>query len=113
MEANANRSTEETLDILSCLLMSALRLDPSYRLPIPALLMHGQQDRMGDVVNDMRSWARREPHTTYAVVPHAGHTSNLDNPAAFTRLLIDFINALPQTARAVDDPHHVGQSPHP
>src|SRR5690349_2510178 len=98
MEANANRSTQETLDILNCLLTSALRPDRNYPLPVPALLIHGQHDRVGDIVNDMRTWARREPGVTYAVIPNAGHTSNLDNPTVFTRLLIDFIDNLPEAA---------------
>lgn len=98
LEVNAHRSNEETIDILTCLLTNALRPDPSYRLPVPALLVHGQLDHIGDIATDMRAWARREPLAKYAVIPGAGHASNLDNPAVFTNLLVEFIDQLPPTA---------------
>lgn len=98
MEVNAHRSNEETIDILTCLLTTALQPDPSYRLPVPALLVHGELDHIGDIATDMRAWARREPLATYAVIPGAGHTSNLDNPAVFTHLLVEFIDQMPPLA---------------
>ena len=98
LEVNAHRSNEETIDILTCLLTNALQPDPSYRLPVPALLVHGQLDHIGDIATDMRAWARREPLARYAVIPGAGHASNLDNPAVFTNLLIEFIDQLPPPA---------------
>ena len=98
LEVNAHRSNEETIDILTCLLTNALRPDPSYRLPVPALLVHGQLDHIGDIATDMRGWAHREPLARYAVIPDAGHASNLDNPAVFTNLLVEFIDQLPPTA---------------
>jgi 3-oxoadipate enol-lactonase len=94
LEVNAHRSNEETIDILTSLLTTALQADPAYRLPMPALLVHGQRDHIGDIVTDMRAWAQREPLATYAVIPGAGHASNLDNPAAFTDLLVEFIDDL-------------------
>ena len=98
LEVNAHRSNEETIDILTCLLTNALRPDPSYRLPVPALLVHGQLDHIGNIDTDMRGWAHREPLARYAVIPDAGHASNLDNPAVFTNLLVEFIDQLPPTA---------------
>ena len=95
LETNAHRSNEETIDILTSLLTTALHADPTYRLPVPALLVHGQRDHIGDIVTDMQAWAQREPLATYAVIPGAGHTSNLDNPAVFTDLLVEFIDGLP------------------
>jgi 3-oxoadipate enol-lactonase len=104
LEVNAHRSNEETIDILTCLLTNALRPDPSYRLPVPALLVHGQLDHIGDIATDMRGWAHREPLARYAVIPDAGHASNLDNPAVFTNLLIEFIDQLPPTAATEPPP---------
>ena len=111
LEVNAHRSNEETIDILTCLLTNALRPDPSYRLPVPALLVHGQLDHIGDIATDMRGWAHREPLARYAVIPDAGHASNLDNPAVFTNLLIEFLDQLPPTADNepppdLSDEHH-------
>lgn len=92
LEVNARRSTNETLAILDGLLTGALRPDACYRLPVPALLVHGQHDRIGDIATDLQAWARRDPRAIYAVIPAAGHTSNLDNPTAFTDLLVAFID---------------------
>jgi 3-oxoadipate enol-lactonase len=92
VEVNAHRSNRETVDILTALLTTALRPDPTYRLPIPSLLVHGALDHIGDIATSTREWARREPLGRYAVVPDAGHASNLDNPAAFDALLLPFLD---------------------
>ena len=54
--------------------------------------MHGQLDHLGDIALSTRSWADREPLAEYAVIPAAGHASNLDNPAAFTAALLAFLD---------------------
>ncbi len=90
-EANAHRSNDETIDILASLLTHALRPDPGYQLPVPTLLMHGADDSIGDIRGSTARWARREPLAEYAVIPAAGHASNLDNPAAFTAVLQKFL----------------------
>ena len=91
LEANAGRSNRETVRILTSLLTSALRAEQDYRLPVPTLLVHGQRDYLGDIAANTRAWAQREPLAEYAVIPGAGHASNLDNPAAFTALLLGFL----------------------
>lgn len=98
MDANAHRSNSDTVDILTSLLTSALRPEPHYRLPVPALLLHGQRDQIGDIATSMRLWAQREPLARYAVIPHAGHASNLDNPDYFTQLLIAFMEEVEHPA---------------
>ena len=90
-EANAHRNNDETISILASLLTQALRPDPGYRLPVPTLLMHGEDDSIGDIRRATARWARREPRAEYAVIPAAGHASNLDNPAAFTGVLQEFL----------------------
>jgi pimeloyl-ACP methyl ester carboxylesterase len=95
---NRHRSPRETADILTALLTAALRPDPTYRLPVPALLVHGERDRVGTTA-EMLTWARREPLARSAVIPGAGHVSNLDNPDAFTAILATF---LAETACADD-----------
>ncbi len=92
LDANAHRSARETVDILTSLLMTALRAEPGYRLPVPTLLMHGDLDRIGDIKASLRTWARSDPRARYAVIPHAGHASNLDNPRAFTAVLQAFLD---------------------
>ena len=39
----------------------ALHPDPDYRLPVPTLLLHGADDRVGDIVAGSREWAARDP----------------------------------------------------
>jgi pimeloyl-ACP methyl ester carboxylesterase len=91
MEVNAHRSNQETVEILTSLLTTALHSDPGYRFPVPALLVHGKLDRIGDIATTMPVWAQREPLARYAAIPNAGHASNLDNPDEFTALLEDFL----------------------
>jgi pimeloyl-ACP methyl ester carboxylesterase len=91
LEANAHRSNSETVGILVSLLTTALRPDRDYRLPVPTLLIHGEADRIGDIARGTAAWARREPLAEHAVIPAAGHASNLDNPEAFTEELDTFL----------------------
>jgi pimeloyl-ACP methyl ester carboxylesterase len=91
LEANAHRSNSETVGILASLLTTALRPDRLYRLPVPTLLITGEVDRIGDIARGTAAWARREPLAEHAVIPAAGHASNLDNPEAFTEQLDTFL----------------------
>jgi hypothetical protein len=84
LDVNANRSTRDAVQIVSSLLASALHADRDYRLPIPTLLVHGDGDGMGVVVEGTRAWAEREPLGLYVTIPDAGHASNQDNPEIFT-----------------------------
>ena len=91
LEANRHRSNHDTVGILASLLTDALRPDPNYRLPVPTLLVCGEFDGIGDVARGSRAWARRDALAEYAEIPGAGHTSNLDNPEAFTKVLEAFL----------------------
>jgi 3-oxoadipate enol-lactonase len=104
LEANAHRSNQETVAILSSLLTTALRSEPTYRLPVPALLVHGDRDRIGDIATGTRAWAGREPLAAYAVIPEAGHASNLDNPEVFTAVLRAFLDRTTAPLDLVDGP---------
>jgi 3-oxoadipate enol-lactonase len=91
LDVNENRSVAKTLQILVSLVNDALHPDPDYRLPVPTLLIHGDGDRIGDIVASTRGWAAREPLAEYVVVPDAGHASNQDNPEAFNAALTAFL----------------------
>jgi 3-oxoadipate enol-lactonase len=88
---NADRTNAETYQILAELLATALHADPDYELPVPTLLLHGDVDRVGDIVDSTRAWAARDDRAEYVVVPGAGHASNQDNPAAFNAALLAFL----------------------
>jgi pimeloyl-ACP methyl ester carboxylesterase len=104
LEVNAHRSNRETVAILTSLLTTALRPDPGYRLPVPTLLVHGDRDRIGDIASATRAWAEREPLAQYAVIPEAGHASNLDNPEEFTAVLQAFLDGVTEPLELVDGP---------
>jgi len=93
-EVNQDRPVEEILQILMSLVNDALHPDPGYRLPVPSLLLHGEGDRIGDIIPGTRAWAAREPLASYVVIPDAGHASNLDNPEAFNAALLAFLSAV-------------------
>lgn len=89
-------------------LVASLHPEPGYRLPVPTLLLHGSDDRLGDIARGTRAWAERDPRAEYAVVPDAGHVSNLDNPEAFTAELRSFLDReLPAAPRAREVPRKV------
>lgn len=77
--------------------IAALWLDsgfPSdYVVPKPFLLTHGDQDRANGNVypKQAKVWAAREPNCRYEIIPDAGHTAHMDNPAAFNAILLDFL----------------------
>jgi pimeloyl-ACP methyl ester carboxylesterase len=91
LAANRHRSNHETVGILASLLTQALRPDPTYRLPVPTLLVCGEFDGIGDVARGSRAWGRRDARAQFAEIPDAGHASNLDNPQAFTEVLEAFL----------------------
>ena len=55
LDANEDRTTLEVLQILTSLLDQALHPEPDYRLPVPTLLVHGDDDRVGDIATAARS----------------------------------------------------------
>jgi 3-oxoadipate enol-lactonase len=91
-EVNRDRSSRDTVAILTSMLGAALHPDETYRLPVPTLLLHGDGDQLGDIAAGTRAWAAREPLAEYAVVPDAHHASNQDNPEAFNAAVTSFLD---------------------
>jgi 3-oxoadipate enol-lactonase len=83
--------TEETWLALTKAIPSFFHDDVDYRLPMPFLLMHGEQDVLITGEQDAE-WARREPHCRSVVIPQAGHHAHQDNPAFFNAVLLDFLS---------------------
>ncbi len=73
-------------------LAQVLHYEPGYRIAQPMLLTHGDKDVTGNIKRTAPEWAAREPHCRYIVVPGAGHMANMDNPAFFNRILLDFLS---------------------
>ena len=91
-EVNRTRSTQDAVQILSSMLTGALHPDQAYRLPVPTLLMHGDNDHLGDILHSTRAWAQREPLAEYLAIPRARHASNQDNPLAFNTAVTPFLD---------------------
>jgi 3-oxoadipate enol-lactonase len=72
-------------------LFYALHPDPSYRTPVPELLIRGEYDRLGNAEKVMPHWARRDPYASYVVIDNAGHVANQDNPSQFNDVLGAFL----------------------
>ena len=69
-----------------------LRYEPDYCISHPLLLTHGKYDILEKFKKAMPTWAARDPHCRYVVIPDAGHCANQDNPEFFNRVLLDFLH---------------------
>ncbi len=67
--------------------------DPSLRIEVPLLLLHGDRDQAGTIRRDMPLWARQEPAAIYHVIPDAAHNANQDNPEFTNRVMRAFLQA--------------------
>jgi 3-oxoadipate enol-lactonase len=70
---------------------SALHAEPGYRISAPLLLLHGAQDKMGDIAKIAPQWCAREPNCQYEVIPDARHFAPLEQPERFNRLVMAFL----------------------
>lgn len=68
-----------------------LHKEPGYRIPVPALLTHGDRDDAGRIRAYAQQWANEQPNARYEIIPNAGHNANQDNPTFLNRLLLDFL----------------------
>ena len=75
-------------------LTNGLHAEPGYKINQPLLLMHGDQDAMGDIKKIAPAWAAREPNCQYVVIPNARHFAVLDNPQFFNASLMAFLENL-------------------
>jgi pimeloyl-ACP methyl ester carboxylesterase len=75
-------------------LVENVRDEPGYRVPVPLLLVRGEGDRLGNIAKAMPAWAQRDG-AREVVLPGAGHAANQDDPAAFDRVVLEFLAELP------------------
>ncbi|WP_430593209.1 alpha/beta fold hydrolase [Humidisolicoccus flavus] len=64
--------------------------NPSYRTPVPLLLIRGELDRTGNIAAAMPQWAAAEGVAEH-VVPGAGHLVTQDSPEVVTETLLDYL----------------------
>lgn len=68
--------------------------DPSLRIDMPLLLLHGDRDRAGTICRDMPPWGRQEPRVTYQIIPDAAHNANQDRPEFANRAITAFLKSI-------------------
>ncbi|MGH9222928.1 MAG: alpha/beta fold hydrolase [Acidimicrobiales bacterium] len=75
---------------------------------VPTLVVVGEEDGVSppDVAQDM---ARRLPNARLAVIPGAGHLSNLETPEAFNRELLAFLDGFQLSRRERPAPGSTGR----
>ncbi len=91
LEASAQLTKEETVRVMKTL-MAALHHEPGYEVTIPELLVRGSDDTLGNIRKVMNAWRARDPNSELVVIPQAGHAANMDNPEAFNRTVLDWLN---------------------
>ncbi|HEX2864428.1 MAG TPA: alpha/beta hydrolase [Deinococcales bacterium] len=62
-------------------------------LSVPTLILVGEHDQVTNL-DEARAMAAAVPAATLAVIPGAGHLSNLENPAGFNARLLTFLRGL-------------------
>ena len=63
-----------------------------HRIACPALVIAGDQDAVTRL-EECRGMAESIRDCKFVSIPNAGHLSNLENPAAFNRALLDFLQS--------------------
>ena len=87
-------------DALMCFTSPPERFDFS-RLSMPVLMMTGQYDRLASP-DEIRGVAGRilaqapRADVRYETIPDAGHVCNVEQPDAYSRMLLDFLERLPR-----------------
>ena len=72
------------------------------RLAVPVLIVNGEYDS-DTRIGAGAELARALRHARLAMIPGAGHLSNLDNPAAYNKVLGDFFASHSRTAASSED----------
>jgi pimeloyl-ACP methyl ester carboxylesterase len=88
--ATAQLSKKELARIMKSLL-AALHHEGRYKVPIPELLSHGDQDRLGNIRKVMPRWRQRDPQREFVAISDASHCSNIDNPAFFNSVVLEWL----------------------
>lgn len=93
-EAMALLSSAEILAVMNATL-DLVRPEPSYRIAKPFVLIRGAESRAGSIAKQGPAWAAREPQCRGDItIAGAAHCVNLDQPEAFDRALLGFLDAL-------------------
>ena len=67
------------------------KLQPLERISAPTLVLNGEYESKA-VFRHTEELLNRVPRAESAIVPGAGHTSNMENPSDFNRLIAEFLD---------------------
>lgn len=76
------------------MLAEAMEADLPYRLPCPALLLCGEQDRAGSCIRYNKAW-HKQTGIRLEWIKDAGHNSNTDQPDLVNQLIESFVKEIP------------------
>jgi pimeloyl-ACP methyl ester carboxylesterase len=76
-----------------------LMSDELQQLDLPILIINGEHDTLARI-GAGAELRRTLPHAQLAIIPQAGHLSNLDNPGAYNQALEQFLSASPRPHRS-------------
>jgi len=92
LEVSSRMPQRRVVEVMDALIRGAIAPDPSWRVPVPTLLLCGTADKLAAIRKELPAWADRDPGCRFAVVPDAGHASNQDNPDVFNALLLEYLD---------------------
>jgi len=72
-------------------------IDGLAAIRVPTLIIVGDRDE--PFLAPCQYMAKKIPGARLEMITGAGHSSNLDEPAAFDRILLDFLDSLPPSGR--------------
>lgn len=70
---------------------ACLHPEPGYWISQPTLLIHGDNDRTGDIKKIAPAWAAAMPNCQYEVFPNALHMAPMEYPELFNQLVMAFL----------------------
>lgn len=82
-------SMAEITEIMNQVYTGLIQYDKG-TLNCPILIVYGDQDKTGKVIDYSNRWAKNE-NRLLRVIPHAAHNANMDNPTEFNQAMNDFL----------------------
>lgn len=92
----ARMMPKEDFQLIVAAILHGLRPEPTYRLPVPALLFQSDKDLTGMGLLRLAShaWAKQDAQCRYVLIPNARHNMMQDAPDVFNRHLLEFAKSV-------------------
>jgi pimeloyl-ACP methyl ester carboxylesterase len=86
---SANLFTRKSFTVMSGL-DSIIKERPDTQRKYPLLILAGEKDEEL-AIKSAKQWHADNPDSQFHIIEDAGHCANMDNPARFNHLLMEFI----------------------